>query len=143
MFVSLEAREPFLDHDAARLAAALPLNWKIRNGQNKYVLRRLLAEYFPRTLFQRPKQGFSAPIGDWLRGPLRPVFLQELAAARVREFGILDPDAVTSAVNGFMSGSRQGGSAAGAWFLLQLQQWASCWLRAPAVEHASSRAAAN
>jgi asparagine synthase (glutamine-hydrolysing) len=143
MFVSLEAREPFLDHDAARLAAALPLNWKIRNGQNKYVLRRLLAEYFPPALFQRPKQGFSAPIGDWLRGPLRGVFLQELAPARVREFGILDPDAVTSAVNGFMSGSRQGGSAAGAWFLLQLQQWAGCWLRTPAVEHASTRAAAN
>ena len=79
MFVSLEAREPFLDHEAARLAAALPLTWKIRDGQNKYVLRRLLSKYFPAELFNRPKQGFSAPIGDWLRGPLRDVLQDELS----------------------------------------------------------------
>jgi asparagine synthase (glutamine-hydrolysing) len=84
MFVSLEAREPFLDHEAARLAAALPLSWKIRQRQNKYVLRRLLQRHLPSSLFDRPKQGFSAPIAEWLRGPLREMFMQELAPARVR-----------------------------------------------------------
>jgi asparagine synthase (glutamine-hydrolysing) len=137
MYVSLEAREPFLDHEAARVAAALPLHWKIRNGQNKYVLRRLLCQYFPAALFDRPKQGFSAPIGAWLRGPLRTVFLQELSPTRVREFGILDPGAVTHAVHDFMSHGRHAGSPAGAWILLQLQQWASRWLRAPTAGHAS------
>jgi asparagine synthase (glutamine-hydrolysing) len=89
MFVSLEAREPFLDHEAARIAAALPLSWKIRQRQNKYVLRKLLDRHFPAKLFERPKQGFSAPIAEWLRGPLREMLVQELAPTRVREFGIL------------------------------------------------------
>jgi len=141
MFVSLEAREPFLDHEAARVAAALPVEWKIRNGQNKYVLRRLLARHFPASLFDRPKQGFSAPIDAWLRGPLRPLLLEELSEARVREFGILDPGAVAAALEGFDRPGSRRVSAAGMWFLLQLQQWANRWLRAPAPQRRAARAA--
>lgn len=129
MFVSLEAREPFLDHEAARLAAALPLSWKIRQRQNKYVLRRLLQRHFPPSLFDRPKQGFSAPIAEWLRGPLREMFVQELAPARVRETGILDPAAVQQAATEFLGSQNRSVSPAGAWILLQLQQWAGRWLR--------------
>jgi asparagine synthase (glutamine-hydrolysing) len=143
MYASLEAREPFLDHEAARLAAALPLSWKIRNGQNKYVLRRLLSRHLPAELFNRPKQGFSAPIGAWLRGPLQDLFRQELSPQRVREFGILDPIAVSEAANTFLSEDRHSGSPAGAWILLQLQQWAGRWLRQPIHERASARVAAN
>ena len=139
MYVSLEAREPFLDHEAARLAAALPLRWKIRNGENKFVLRRLLAGYFPTTLFARPKQGFSAPIGDWLRGPLRPIFEQELSPVRVRQHGLLDPRASAEAVSAFLDSSRSAGSPSGLWILFQLQQWASHWLRAPSQTAGAQR----
>jgi len=130
MFVSLEAREPFLDHHFAELSAALPLKWKIRDGQNKYVLRRILARHLPQELFDRPKQGFTAPVARWLRGPLRSVFLHELAPARVREFGLLDAAAVHPAVADFLESKGSGASAAGMWILLQLQQWAGRWLRA-------------
>jgi asparagine synthase (glutamine-hydrolysing) len=136
MFVSLEAREPFLDHEAARIAAALPMRWKIRNGKNKYILRSLLSRHFPSELFDRPKQGFSAPVGQWLRGPLRQVFLQELSPARIREFGLLDPKVVTEAAGAFLSDGKGSGSAAGSWILLQLQQWAGRWLRTPGAERA-------
>lgn len=131
MFVSLEAREPFLDHEAARIAAALPMSWKIRNGTNKYVLRRLLARYFPAQLFDRPKQGFSAPVGQWLRGPLRESFLEALSPARVRAAGLLDERVVTPAVAGFLASGGRRSSPAGAWILFQLQQWAERWLREP------------
>jgi asparagine synthase (glutamine-hydrolysing) len=142
MFVSLEAREPFLDHEAARLAAALPISWKIRDGQNKYVLRRLLARYFPPQLFDRPKQGFSAPVGQWLRGPLREPFLEALSPARVRAAGLLDEHVVSAAVDSFLSSAGRHGSPAAAWILFQLQQWADRWLRAPEPQHASVRAVA-
>jgi asparagine synthase (glutamine-hydrolysing) len=128
MAVSLEAREPFLDHEAAKVAAALAMNWKVRGQQNKYILRKLLNRHFPAQLFSRPKQGFSAPIGEWLRGPLRAVVLAELSAARVRESGILDPSAVSSAVKRFLAADPRAGSAAGVWILLQLQRWAGRWL---------------
>ena len=142
MFVSLEAREPFLDHEAARLAAVLPMHWKIRNGQNKYVLRRLLARYFDSRLFDRPKQGFSAPVGQWLRGPLRELFLEALSPHRVREFGLLDPRVAAQAVEGFLTPSSPRVSPAAAWILFQLQQWAGRWLRPPMPERAAARGAA-
>lgn len=132
MFVSLEAREPFLDHEAARLAAALPIHWKVRGGQNKYVLRRLLARYFSPELFDRPKQGFSAPVGEWLRGPLRELFLDELSPQRVRAAGLLDPQVVELVVSEFMASTAPRVSPAAAWILLQLQQWAARWLLQPA-----------
>jgi asparagine synthase (glutamine-hydrolysing) len=128
MAVSLEAREPFLDHETAKLAAVLGMQWKVRGGENKYILRRLLSRYFPRELFERPKQGFSAPIGDWLRGPLRGVLLEELASGRVDRWGMLDSDVVNTAVKQFLRNQSGSGSAAGIWILLQLQRWADRWL---------------
>lgn len=132
MAVSLEAREPFLDHDMARLATALPTAWKMRGGQNKYVLRRLLDRHFPRGSFDRPKHGFSAPVAQWLRGPLREELRAELSPARVQQFGLLDSDEVSRATEGFLAG-RRSISAAGLWFLFQLQRWAGRWLIPPAA----------
>jgi asparagine synthase (glutamine-hydrolysing) len=127
MAVSLEAREPCLDDEMARLAVALPLRWKIRDGAGKYVLRRILARHLPAGFFDRPKQGFSAPIAAWLRGPLRAQLQDELAPPRVKSIGILDPDSTSRAVSSFLAGDRNA-SAAGIWFLLQLQRWAGRWL---------------
>jgi asparagine synthase (glutamine-hydrolysing) len=130
MAVSLEAREPFLDHEMARVAVALPIRWKMRGKQSKYVLRRLLDRHFPIGWFDRPKHGFSAPVADWLKGPLRSAVRSELSADRVREFGLLDAGAVDRAVSDFFAEKRTS-SAAGIWFLLQLQRWAGRWLAAP------------
>jgi asparagine synthase (glutamine-hydrolysing) len=128
MAVSLEAREPFLDHKLAALAIALPLEWKLRHGQGKYILRKLLDRHYPAGFFDRPKHGFSAPVGKWLRGPLRGILEEELAPRRVRELGLLDADAVRRAVTQFLAGGVSA-SAAGMWFLLQLQRWGGRWLR--------------
>jgi asparagine synthase (glutamine-hydrolysing) len=49
----------------------LPLSWKLREGRNKWLLRRLAARYVPDELLDRPKQGFVVPMERWLRGPLR------------------------------------------------------------------------
>jgi len=126
MATSLEAREPFLDHEAAKLAAALPLHWKIRGRQGKFILRRLLERHFPPELFQRPKQGFSPPVAEWLRGPLRPLLEEQLSVQRVKASGLLDPEAANNAARGFLAGERST-SAASVWILLQVQQWASRW----------------
>ena len=70
MAFSLESREPLLDQDLVEWAMKLPLKWKLRRGQNKYLLRKLAYRYIPRKIANRPKQGFEVPIADWLKGPL-------------------------------------------------------------------------
>jgi asparagine synthase (glutamine-hydrolysing) len=122
MAVSLEARDPFLDHIVAAMAAALPMHWKIRDGQGKYILRRILARHLRTGLFNRPKQGFSAPVGAWMRGVLRPQVEAALSSDNVRRNGLLDATAVAHTVERFMS-ERNGISPAALWHLLQLQNW--------------------
>jgi asparagine synthase (glutamine-hydrolysing) len=71
MAFSLESREPLLDQDLVEWAMKLPLKWKLRGGQNKYLLRKLAYRYVPKKIVDRPKKGFEVPIADWLKGPLR------------------------------------------------------------------------
>lgn len=79
MAVSLETRTPFTDPELMGFAWQLPLSMKLRGGTGKYLLRQVLYRHVPRNLIERPKAGFSVPIGAWLRGPLKP-WAEELLA---------------------------------------------------------------
>jgi len=94
MGVSLETRVPFLDHRVAEFCWRLPLSMKIRNGQQKWILRQVLDKHVPKSLIDRPKTGFAVPIGAWLRGPMRDWAEDLLTASSLRAQGFLNPDRV-------------------------------------------------
>ena len=68
---SLETRVPFLDHRIVELAWKMPLEYKIRNGEGKWLLKQVLFRHVPQALIERPKMGFGIPLHDWLRTSLR------------------------------------------------------------------------
>ena len=70
MAVSLEAREPLLDHRLVEFAARLPARMRLRGGTGKWLIKRALEERLPRDILHRPKMGFVTPISAWFRGPL-------------------------------------------------------------------------
>ena len=70
MAVSLEAREPLLDHRLVEFAARLPDKLRVKGATGKFLLKKCMERYLPQDILYRPKQGFVTPIADWLRGPL-------------------------------------------------------------------------
>jgi asparagine synthase (glutamine-hydrolysing) len=67
---SLEGRSPFLDHVLVEWAAKLPVKYKLRGRQGKYLLRKAFANKLPAEVLTHGKQGFGIPVSAWLRGPL-------------------------------------------------------------------------
>jgi asparagine synthase (glutamine-hydrolysing) len=121
MAVSLEARVPLLDHRVVEFGWRLPLSMKIRGGQSKWLLRRVLTQYVPEALIERPKSGFGVPIGTWLRGPLRSWAEDLLNRHRIVSEGFFHADAVLSKWSEHLSGRRNWESQL--WSVLMFQSW--------------------
>jgi len=121
MAVSLETRIPFLDHRVAALAARIPVRMKIREGENKSILRRLLYKHAPRDLFDRPKAGFAVPVGTWMKGPLRAWAEDLLDPARMRAQGYLDADIVQRRWRAHLNGGQY--TTQPMWSVLMFQAW--------------------
>ncbi|MGE0492759.1 MAG: asparagine synthase (glutamine-hydrolyzing) [Vulcanimicrobiota bacterium] len=121
MAVSLELRSPFMDHRVYQLAWRFPTEWKVGTGQGKLLLRNLLARHVPDDLFDRPKTGFSVPIGSWLRGPLRTWAQELLSPSRLAESGNLDQVRIQRLWVEHQNGRRD--HTHRLWTVLMLQAW--------------------
>lgn len=121
MGVSLETRVPFLDPEVVSLSARVPLNMKIRGGQGKWLLRQILYRHVPREMIERPKTGFSIPLADWLRGPLRAWAEEHLSTEALTRDGLLDPVPIRSAWTEHLTGDRD--RSAQLWTILMYQVW--------------------
>jgi len=121
MAVSLESREPLLDHELLQFAATVPTSLKLKHGRSKYLLRRLLERRLPKTIVDRPKQGFEAPTGEWLRGPLAPMVDDLLLDGRLHSRGIFDSREVARLWDAHRRGTEDHRHRL--WSLVMLELW--------------------
>jgi len=121
MSTSLEARAPYLDKRVVAFAWRLPLEWKVRQGVGKWILRQVLYRYVPQAMVDRPKRGFSVPLDQWLRGELRDWAESLLDASRLRQEGFLDPGPIHSRWEEHRSRKRNW--AFELWDVLMFQSW--------------------
>ena len=124
MAVSLEVRPPLLDHRVVEFAWRLPRSMRIQNGQSKWLLRRVLDRYVPRSLVERPKMGFGIPLAEWLRGPLRSWAEDLLDPSRLGG-GLLNVPAVHKLWAEHQSGAHNWAYAL--WTILMFEGWRRRW----------------
>ncbi|MGH8209501.1 MAG: asparagine synthetase B family protein, partial [Steroidobacteraceae bacterium] len=125
MAVSLETRVPLLDPQVARAVWSIPLETHNRGGTPKWVLRQVLARHVPPELFERPKRGFSIPVGRWLRNELRDWAGDLLDGSRLRRQGILEPRVVARRWQQHRDGIADW--SVQLWTVLMFQAWLERW----------------
>lgn len=117
---SLEARSPFLDPEMMQFAASIPAGLKLRGMEKKLILRDALRAWLPDSILDRPKQGFSVPLAEWLRGELREYSREVLLDPGAFWRGRYRPEAV----QGLLDGHRDGADhSQRIWALLMIELW--------------------
>ena len=94
---------------------------KTQGPAGKHILRQLLFRHLPKALFDRPKAGFAVPVGQWIRGPLRPWAEELLDPARMAADGWFDAAVVQRRWADHLSGRRD--STHALWAILMFQAW--------------------
>jgi asparagine synthase (glutamine-hydrolysing) len=114
---AVEGRTPFLDPGVANAAFRLPDAMKLRDGLGKWILRKWLEKHLPAARPFAPKQGFTVPVGEWIKG--QGLRLGPLVAGQPGVREIADP-AKVSALFGDIRRRRHGFAA---WKLLFYALW--------------------
>lgn len=130
MHESLECREPFLDHRLVELSLTMPINMKIREGTEKYIVKKLLSRYVPAHLFERKKQGFSIPLFSWFSTELDALFATHLDTESLTSIPSLDAEEVQREYKKYRSFKDKGKdyNMEKMWRILSFVMWHRKWI---------------
>jgi asparagine synthase (glutamine-hydrolysing) len=121
MACSLEARSPLLDHKVMEFAARLPARFKLRGPMLKYLLKKIARKLLPAENLNRRKMGFGIPVGDWMRGELRPLLDDVLLSPEALARGYFRPEVVQRLVRENAEGTHD--HTYQIWSLLWFELW--------------------
>lgn len=126
MSVSIEGREPMLDHRLVEFLAQVPQSLKVKDGINKYILKTIVHKYIPPSLMDRPKRPFIAPLQEWFREELKEQMQYYLAPERLSKSGLFNAPHVQQLMEKYISGGKV--SHQKLWNILVFQLWYNRWM---------------
>lgn len=125
MSVSLEGREPLLDHRIIEFIATLPSFYKINGNTKKYLLKEIVHKYIPQSMMDRPKKGFAIPVIDWLRSDMKYLISEFLTSEKLSLHDLFDEDYIDEILKKYFEGNNDDFELI--WCLLQFQMWFCRW----------------
>ena len=126
MSVSLEGREPMLDHRVIEFLSTLPSSFKIRDGVNKWLLKQVVHRYIPRELMERPKRPFIAPLMVWFREDLKEQLRYYLSENCLLSTGVFVPGPIIHLRDEYLAGKKVNYQKL--WQVLMFQLWYDRWI---------------
>ena len=126
MSVGLEGREPMLDHRLIEFLSTLPSSFKIREGTNKWLLKEIVHRYIPKSLMERPKRPFIAPLMVWFRDDLKEQLKYYLSEQALAATGVFDPEPIIRLRDDYLSGKKVNYQKL--WQILSFQLWFNRWM---------------
>jgi asparagine synthase (glutamine-hydrolysing) len=126
MACSLEVRAPFLDYELVEFVMGLPSRWKLKGLTSKYILKKIMANWLPDEVINRPKKGFGVPIAKWVNGPLKGLFEDLLSPDRIKREGFLNPAYVSNLLQNHLVLNKDNRKQL--WTLLVWELWVNRYL---------------
>lgn len=127
MSVSLEGREPFLDHRIAEFAFQLPSEFKMNSTGQKLILKEIVHKYIPKEIMERPKMGFGVPVANWCKSELKDLFMEHMNDSALKRSGLLNVESIRPIRDSYLNGQLENFERI--WFVFIFQQWYARWMQ--------------
>jgi len=122
----LEVRVPLLDHKMIEWILRLPFHMRFRRMRGKYLLRKVAARYLPPEIVRPRKQGFTVPVGRWLKNSLGDFAGRIFSSKSFKDRNIIKPAAAMALLVMHRSGRFDIGHRI--WALVIFEVWARTWI---------------
>jgi asparagine synthase (glutamine-hydrolysing) len=126
MSVALEGREPLLDHRIIEFVSRLPAEFKYRNGETKYLLKKIVHKYIPKSIMDRPKSGFTFPVNEWFTTDLKEQLMFYINEEQFRKHDFINTERAMAIRDAFLAGDER--QNVPIWLLLMFQMWWNKWM---------------
>ncbi len=126
MATSVEARVPFLDHRLVEYSMTIPQQFKIKDGEPKYILKKAVEGIVPNNIIYRKKQGFAAPVNEWLRNEWSGFAESNILDSTLVQQNVLRKDFIKSMIDSHRQRKTDAGQ--NIWNLLNLVLWHKYWI---------------
>jgi asparagine synthase (glutamine-hydrolysing) len=133
MSTSVEGRVPFLDHNLVDFTMDIPQAWKVRGGEQKYLLKKALGDILPEDVLYRPKMGFGAPMSEWLRGDFGKQAESAVLGSSLMKDGYFNQNHIARRFKAHRDGRQD--NALHLWLLFNLTAWHDHWIANPSHSH--------
>ena len=124
MSVSLEGREPLLDHRIVEYMARVPVALKYKNNQGKYLARQILYKHIPQSIIDKPKAGFQIPLQEWLQSDLKYLVEKYLDTSKMDD-EVFDLEEIERIKKELFLGNHTNVSKV--WFIIMYEMWKEKW----------------
>ncbi|SOC80318.1 asparagine synthase (glutamine-hydrolysing) [Salinimicrobium sediminis] len=121
MLTSLESRAPFLNKKIWNFTSSIPEHYLMKGWNKKYLLKESFKQYFPEDFLNKSKQGFGVPVGDWLRGYLKPELMSYIEKGFLLKQGIFHKEEISHLVNKHIEGKED--NTFRVWTFFCFQKW--------------------
>jgi len=121
MAQSVEVRVPFVDKKVIEYAMSIPGILKYKNGESKYILKKVAEKYIPKEIIYRPKASFGAPIRSWISNELKTIVDELLSEKNIKKRGLFEYKSIKKMINDDRSGQHD--YAYQIYQLLTLEYW--------------------
>ncbi len=126
MATSVEGRDPFLDHRLVEYVMEIPSRFKIHKNQSKYILKKAVEGLIPNDIIYRKKQGFAAPVTEWLRNEWSGYLRDKIQNTALHKGGYFQQERIKALLDRHIDGKQNHGQAL--WNLLNLVLWHEQWI---------------